>query len=86
MIVCDEVSSEPDINHVIYCKICYDETQCEEDLWWHLMNNHYPAEVLNHYDAKIIEQKRYCVRKGSPFASWFSTPPISQGGFSRKIS
>ena len=51
IIVCDEVSknyedeSEPYINIVSYCKICRtcsDETQCEEDLWWHLMNNHYP--------------------------------------------
>ena len=67
-------------DHVSYCKVCEDgseETNSEEDLAWHLMNNHDPEEVLDKYGRQFIDDKRYCVRKGSPFYSWFSTPPIS---------
>ena len=84
----DDCICEPDRNHPSYCKICKScsrETESEEDLWWHLMNNHNPVDVVDNYDKEKIEEKRYCVRKGSPFSSWFSTPPISQGGFSSKI-
>ena len=56
------------------CRTCEEETDTAEDLSYHLMNNHQPQEVLEHYGQKYIQEKRYCIRKGSPFSSWFSTP------------
>ena len=72
-------------DHVSYCKVCEDgsdETNSEEDLAYHLMNNHEPEDVLKKYGKQYIEDNRYCVRRQSPFFNWFSTPPISKGGFS----
>ena len=56
------------------CRTCEEETDTAEDLSYHLMNNHQPQEVLEHYGQKYIQEKRYCIRKGSPFSGWFSTP------------
>ena len=56
------------------CRTCEEETDIAEDLSYHCMNNHQPQEVLEHYRQKYIQEKRYCIRKGSPFSGWFSTP------------
>ena len=56
------------------CRTCEEETDTAEDLNYHLMNNHQPQEVLANYGQTFIEERRYCIRKGSPFSGWFFTP------------
>ena len=60
-----------------YCKVCRecpDEMETSDDISYHVMNDHYPKEVLKMYGQEWIEQRRYCIRKWSPFENWFSTP------------
>ena len=61
-----------------YCYICKnsDEIESEGDLSYHMMNDHPASEVLSLYGEAWIENRRYCIRRGSPFETWFSTPPI----------
>ena len=61
-----------------YCYICKNSEQLasEEDLSYHMMNDHDAKEVLAIYGEAWIENRRYCIRRGSPFLKWFSTPPI----------
>ena len=59
------------------CKECWPEMETAEDLSYHMMNNHEPQEVFENYGQRWIEERKHCVRKMSPFTSWFSTPPIS---------
>ena len=61
-----------------YCKLCKnsDEIESAEDLNYHMMNDHDPQEVLALFGREWIEERRYCIRKWSPFESWFSTPLI----------
>ena len=61
-----------------YCKICKDTDQIEsaEDLSYHMMNDHDANKVIAIYGIEWIEERRYCIRRGSPFLKWFSTPPI----------
>ena len=70
-----DISSEP-----TYCKICKecpDEFESAEDVNYHVMNNHQTQDVLNNYGKDWIEDRRYCIRKFSPFSNWFSTPFIA---------
>ena len=52
-----------------YCKICKnsDEIESEEDLSFHMMNDHDPNEVLEIYGHNWIEERRHCIRKHSSF-------------------
>ena len=61
-----------------YCFFCKnsDELESEEDLSCHMMNDHDAKEVLAHYGKAWIEERRHFIRRGSPFVTWFSTPPI----------
>ena len=61
-----------------YCKICKDSDELEsaEDLSYHMMNDHDPQEVLALFGHNWIEERRYCIRKGSPFEKCFFTPII----------
>ena len=70
-----DISSEP-----TYCKICKecpDEFETAEDVSYHVMNNHETQDVLNNYGKDWIEERRYCIRRFSPFSNWFSTPFIT---------
>ena len=70
-----DISSEP-----TYCKICKecpDEFESAEDVNYHVMNNHQTQDVLINYGKNWIEERRYCIRKFSPFSNWFSTPFIA---------
>ena len=52
-----------------YYEICKDsdELESEEDLSFHMMNDHNPEEVLKLYGHDWIEERRHCIRKHSPF-------------------
>ena len=71
--------SEQDVNEPTYCKLCKecpDEIESAEDLSYHMMNDHEAQEVLDNYGQQWIEDRRYCIRRWSPFTDWFSTPLI----------
>ena len=61
-----------------FCKICKnsDELESAEDLSYHMMNDHEPDEVLAIFGRNWIEERRYCIRRSSPFEKWFFTPII----------
>ena len=68
------------VNEPTYCRICKDcheEIETAEDLSYHVMNNHETNDVVLNYGMDWIESRRYCIRRNSPFYSWFSTPLIS---------
>ena len=70
-----DISNEP-----TYCKICKEcpaEFETAEDVSYHVMNNHETQDVLLNYGKPWIEERRYCIRRFSPFSNWFSTPFIS---------
>ena len=71
---------DKDVEHddPAYCFFCKnsDELESEEDLSCHMMNDHDAKEVLSHYGKAWIEERRQYIRRGSPFVTWFSTPPI----------
>ena len=70
-----DITSEP-----TYCKICKecpDEFETAEDVNYHVMNNHETQDVLFNYGKDWIEDRRYCIRRFSPFSNWFSTPFIA---------
>ena len=67
-------SNEP--NYSKLCKECPDEIESGEDLSYHMMNDHDAQEVLENYGHQWIEERKYCIRKWSPFTDWFSTPLI----------
>ena len=74
----DGVPEEAEIDDPNYCIICKDsdEIESEEDLSYHMMNDHEPQQVLAIFGPTWIEERRYCVRRGSPFENWFFTPII----------
>ena len=49
------------------CQSCHDETKTSEDLNYHVMNNHEVNHVYKIYGHDWVEQRRYCIRRGSPF-------------------
>ena len=69
-----------------YCKICKDSDELEsaEDLSYHMMNDHDPQEVLALFGHNWIEERRYCIRKGSPFEKCFFHPHHIMGVFYNK--
>ena len=72
----DGESSEQECEKPNYCKLCKEcsELETADDLSYHMMNDHNPEEVLQIYGRQWIDDRRYCVRKWSPFINWFSTP------------
>ena len=57
-----------------YCKICeecHHEIKTSEDLNYHIMNNHKVTEVFEAYGHDWVEERRYCIRRGSPFDVFF---------------
>ena len=63
-----------------YCKVCKecpDEIETSEDISYDVMNDHDTNEVLAAYGQELIQERKYCIRKWSPFENWFSTPFIS---------
>ena len=69
---------EPEINDPNYCKICKnsDEIESAEDFSSHMMNDHDAQEVLAIFGQTWIEERRHCIRRGSPFVNWVFTPII----------
>ena len=61
-----------------YCIICKDSDEIEsaEDFSYHMMNDHDPQEVLAIFGQTWIEDRRHCIRRGSPFEKWVFTPII----------
>ena len=62
-----------DISDVLkptYCKICKEcpeEMETIEDISNHVMNDHETNHVYEKYEKLRIEQRRYCIRRHSPF-------------------
>ena len=57
-------------NEATFCKICqscHEETKTSEDLNYHVMNNHEVIHVYKTYGHDWVDQRRYCIRRGSPF-------------------
>ena len=67
--------SDDDPNFCVLCKNS-DEIESAEDLSYHMMNDHDPEEVLATFGRNWIEERRYCIRRSSPFENWFFTPII----------
>ena len=53
------------------CKDCHEETKTSEDLSYHVMNNHETSHVFQAYGHEWVEQRKYCIRRGSPFHTLF---------------
>jgi hypothetical protein len=49
------------------CQSCHEETKTVEDLNYHVMNNHEANHVFEIYGHDWVDQRRYCIRRGSPF-------------------
>ena len=53
-----------------YCKVCEecpDEIETSEDVNYHVMNDHEANTVLSKYGHEWVNQRKYCIRKDSPF-------------------
>ena len=53
-----------------YCKICEEcpeEMETSEDVNYHVMNNHETKLVYEKYGKLWVEERRYCIRRNSPF-------------------
>ena len=53
-----------------YCKICEkspEEIETSEDISYHVMNNHKTESVYEKYGKLWVDQRRYCIRRNSPF-------------------
>ena len=53
-----------------YCKVCEewtDEIETSEDVNYHVMNEHEANAVLSKYGHEWVNQRKYCIRKDSPF-------------------
>ena len=63
--VLGDVTNEPN-----YCKVCQEcptEIETREDINYHVMNDHEVTAVLDHYGHAWVEQRKHCIRRGSPF-------------------
>ena len=59
-----------DARQPTYCKICEEcpeEMKTSEDVNYHVMNNHATNLVYEKYGKLWVEERRYCIRKNSPF-------------------
>ena len=61
-----------------YCRICKnsDEIESAEDLSFHMLNDHEPEKVLEIYGQDWIEERKYCIRRGSPFEKFQGFHPL----------
>ena len=62
------------IDETTFCRICKDwheETKTSEDLSYHIMNNHETSHVFEAYGHEWVEQRKSCIRRGSPFYALF---------------
>ena len=53
-----------------YCRICEEcpeEMESSEDISYHVMNDHETKLVYEEYEKLWVDQRRYCIRRGSPF-------------------
>ena len=53
-----------------YCRICEEcpeEMESSEDISDHVMNDHETKLVYKEYGKLWVNQRRYCIRRGSPF-------------------
>ena len=53
-----------------YCKVCEEcpeEMECSEDVSYHVVNDHETNLVYEKYGKLWVDQRRYCIRRGSPF-------------------
>ena len=58
------------VNEPSYCKICKecpDDLESREDVNYHVMNDHEVKDVLMEYGRPWIEERKYCIRRSSPF-------------------
>ena len=66
-----QIDGIADNNHEeTFCKICqscHEETKTSDGLNFHVMNNHEAIHVYEIYGHDWVEQRRYCIRRGSPF-------------------
>ena len=77
----DGMSEYEDMLKPTYCKICQEcpyEIETSEDISYHVMNDHEANQVYEKYGKLWVDQRRYCIRRGSPFnlEKWLSTSII----------
>ena len=66
----NEGACDLDVLQPTYCKICEEcpeEMETSEDVNYHVMNNHETKLVYEKYGKLWVEERRYCIRRNSPF-------------------
>ena len=66
---CNDAMNEP--NYCKVCKCCPNEIETSEDISYHVMNNHVVKEVIDAYGQDWASERRYCIRRWSPFENFF---------------
>ena len=67
-------ATEEMVSKDTYCKVCREcpeEIKTSEDISYHVMNDHPTNEVIEVYGRDWIDERKYCIRKWSPFEKWF---------------
>ena len=64
-------SESSDIFEENYCKACEECPETSEDVNYHVMNYHEANAVIQKYGHEWVNQRKYCIRKDSPFEHLF---------------